>query len=427
MAKKQKKEWAPEEVVPWPLWKKALLTAILAFIPFFFGVILPMVTINHIVTKMKLAEEILLGKPDPIHMVYTAEPPPSMLLRMGVLQARVPRGWMPVQVGRSHVLLRQSPRRVARSIFLQAWPETPPVDLSSVWLFGLFIPDEPVQYFDTILWSTWHPVRLMCKANFLVSQGIAARFFEALMDDKHRAFVFPTPGNTGYTGRSFQTKHHMSGECSYFDEVHAVTLRDWVNLAMGLKFLPPVGSTGNKADTVKTPLEELLRRSAANGSPWEIVEESLNGYFATGSSSWMLPLTRVMAQQDYIPEAISFIRRYSPDARGTDLAPQWNELLNTIVSGLIKVDLEPHLQLNKFVCHIENTSRLPLRNLRLQFSLTLRIIDGEHFRTFTRTFFHEGQLRPGLTESIEVTPPHGIFIHGAKNLAYQIEYVEVDE
>ncbi|MFZ2956080.1 MAG: hypothetical protein WA705_04215 [Candidatus Ozemobacteraceae bacterium] len=424
MPKKSKKEWKPIALVEMPWWQKGLIGSVTAFLPFFIFVILPMMARNHIVNKMKLSEDLILNPPIIINLVKSGEATSTIRLALGGVTFQVPRSMTPVELTSNSVVFRQSPRRDDRTLSIQVRPRAPEVDLGNDFNIGrLFMPSDTFSYMTTALYATWHPVRMMCKATLLASQGVSSRFFEALWAGRHTGYIFPTPANSGYIGRIFGANPGPYVEFSYYDEVHPVTLRQWVNLAMEIRLKGDPDPKVSENQPSPIPLAETLERiREGRGDNGEVVETSLNQYFSTGNASWALPLANILSREGFLHEIIEFQRTFSGAVRNDEqLKRLWSKVLDDSLKSILKIDIDTHLQQNLLMATFKNSGRFALKNIQMK--ITLFASDTE--RSFTQTLFREGTLQAGGEETLQIPPPEGMTVRGVQTIAFNVETLEV--
>lgn len=422
-SKKGKKEWKPvvESTMPW--WKKTLIAAGLAFFPFLLGVILPIVTRNHIIKNMKIGEDLVNNPPEEFNLVSTAEPASSYQVICRGVGFNIPRTMVPVRVNPESVIFRRSPRPIARTLAFTRQKFPPPVNTASLGLLRFFIAEEGRTYLEDALYATWHPIRLMCKANLISSQGITSRIFKTQFDDDHTAYVFPTKGNSGYIGRIFSQRGTGYTEMAYFDETTAVTLRDWTNIAKEVDFAPVTG--GAEAEKLQGPALAEFVEQAKLGKMFDhvIIETALNQYFATGSESWIIPLAYVMGRQGYLRELIEMQREAVGSIKDDPgLRAHWNQILEETLQTILQIEVDPHLTQNLLVMTCANKGRFALRQLVLR--LTLVYPDGVE-KQFKQTLFLQGTLQAGSANNLEFPPPEGFSVRGVKAIHVAVDEVEV--
>ncbi|HNW34392.1 MAG TPA: hypothetical protein PKM25_05630, partial [Candidatus Ozemobacteraceae bacterium] len=399
---KKVREWKVEEKRLSPL-QRGFIIAIIAFIPFFIFILLPHLIRNYIVDKLKLAEELIVAPPEHVALVSTGEVPPTMRIVIRNFTFQIPRIYTPVRISSDLAVFRINARRISRTISIAALEQPTSLSLHESGLLQWFMPSDPLAFLDTILYASYHPVRMLCKAHFYVGEGIGSKVFETSWDANHRAYVFPTPGGSGYVGRIYRTNGPGYYEFSMIDEVDAVTLREWINLAIKLK--PPFQDG--------TPQQEVASRGASlaaalakceqgDSALSDVIETSLNQYFATGKQGWLLPIAKVMEKRGYYNELVQFYRNNVTEA-GQDLQQQalWKDLFDRTLPQIIKIDVDPHLNQNQIDLYCKNICEFAIRRVKLKLTLSSR--EGD--KTFETLILNNDTLHPGNEKVVSVEPP----------------------
>lgn len=422
-SKRAKKEWKPVAEVTMPWWKKTLIAAGSAFVPFFIFVLIPVLTRNHIINTMKIGENLINNPPEEFNLVATGEAPPCYTINCRGVSFAIPRTMVPVRISRDSVIFRKSPRPIARTLAFTRSKFPPPVNIESLGLLRFFVAKDALEYLQESLSANWHPIRLMCKANLISSQGITSRIFQTSFDLDHLAYVFPTKGNSGYIGRIFSHRGAGYTEFGYFDETTPVSLRDWTNIARTINFETDNGQPD--AEQLQGPALANFVEQAKLGKMFDysIIEASLNQYFATGSETWILPIAYVMGRQGYLRELIEMQREAVSNIRDdAGLRAHWNAILEDVLRSILKIEVDPHQTQNSLVMTCTNTGRLALNHLVLR--LTMVYPDGNE-KQFKQTLFQEGTLQAGAAVNLEFPPPDGFSVRGVKSISVAVDEVEV--
>jgi hypothetical protein len=140
-----------------------------------------------------------------INLESTGEMPVSYKVNINGFEYKIPQNFTPVKVGPDSVEFSIAPRREARRIFILGRSTSPEFEFTTTGIARWFMPRSMQNYLQTILRASWHPVRLMFKAQFFASEGITNKIFEARWDAHHRGFIFPILGEIGYMARVFRT------------------------------------------------------------------------------------------------------------------------------------------------------------------------------------------------------------------------------
>ncbi|MEW6710198.1 MAG: hypothetical protein AB1403_10290 [Candidatus Riflebacteria bacterium] len=341
---KKKKNWQVEEEGMSPL-QKGLIIAIVSFIPFFFFILLPVLARDHFVKNLKIPPDVFLSPPQEISLVKTTDVGETFKILINGVEFKVPTTFTPVKIGPNFIELASGTRRLSQTISIVSLTEPRKIDYTSTGFAGWFMPESVLAFMQTILRATWHPIRLMFKAQFFASEGIASRIFEARWDAHHRGFIFPTPGQSGYIGRIFCTNGPGYFEFSMRDQVNPVSLQQWVNLAMKIK--PP--AIEDQAQDPFVPaffnLEMMQKQALQPEQQVEVLSRAINEFFRTEKAMWLIPVALVMRERGYNSQVIDLHRRYlNAFPIGSPLKETWNSILDQTVNNTLKLEIDPKLR-----------------------------------------------------------------------------------
>lgn len=423
MAKKQR-EWKVEEKKISPL-TKVLISAAVAFVPFCLFILIPYLVKNHIVNKMNLSEKLIFAAPERVSLVATGDIPATMKVVIHGFTFHIPKTYTPVRVMPDIAVFRINARRISRTISIAARRRQSMLTLQDSGVIQWFMPSEPLEFLDTILHATYHPVRMLCKAHFFASEGIGSKVFETAWDTNHRAYIFPTSGGSGYVGRIYRTDGDGYYEFSVVDEVEAVTLREWVDLAMKLK--PPeayVPQTENQGNSWASITQTIDRANASESGLNEAVETSLNRYFATMNRSWLIPIATAMEKRGYYNELIQFYRSNIAWARQQpkQLAV-WNDIFERTLAQVLKIEVEPHLALNQVNLYCKNISDFAIRRVVMKVMLSGK--EGD--RSFETLILDNDTLLPGVEKMFAIEPPPNCFMRSTKSITARVVDLEISD
>jgi len=426
---KKTKDWKPVTEEGFTPLQKVAIIAILAFIPFFIFILLPMLTRNHLITKMNIPEDLLLGEPELIHLVKTKSEEgeiPAIRVTIHGTTFAIPRNYTPVSIDGYTASFRVTRRRAGRTISVAALEKANPIPVRATGLLSWFIPENPLDFLDYSLWANWHPVRLICKAQLILSQGISGKVFYTYWDltQAHKGYIFSFSGNSGYLGRVYGVKTPEYFEFAMNDEVRPVTLREWVNCA--LKIRPPF-VTGEEKDQPKVRLslaDTIKKANLGEAFQAEVLETALNQFYATGQPSWILPVAIVDENRGFWREMIGLYRKYAPFSKDiSDQMAIWNDLLDRSIKNVIAIDIDPHLQQNKIMIYCKNKSDFAIRKV------VIRIIFAfpEGDRSFLTTIFDHETLYGGIEKNLDINPPSDFSVRAAQGISYRVEDIEISD
>jgi len=406
-----------------PRWQKWLLGAMLGFIPVFFILILPLYVRYYITSTLRVPKKQLLSVPQLINLVSTDDSNTTYPVVIGGTQFQIPSGFTPTWVDLHLAIFRNSNRRIARTIAIASLPQPRTISFSATGLVGWFVSTDMLEFLDSTLWATYHPVKMLCKAHFFVSEAINSQVFEAKWGPQYRGYIFPTSGNTGYIGRIFNVEGKGYFEFSLFDEFSPVSLREWVNLAMRIK--PPFGK-GKSEKVVRKPepsLAETLVMAEEEKLQDKAISISLNAFYRTRNPQWLIPAAKVVANRGFHQELINLYRRYSARTKRDKQAKQlWQDLFSTAAKKLVKIEIDPQMEMNELVIYCRSLTERAIRKVKLR----ITVFDKEIGHAFVTTLFDQSILHCTEEQAIRISPPKGISVRTATAIGFQVEDLQLD-
>ncbi len=418
---KPKKAWKAEEEVWLTPFQKVILVAVASFIPFFFGIILPTFARDHYVKKLKIPPEFFLTAPEEINLVSTGEVGATYKVSIHGYEFKVPDKFTPSRINDYGAEFKADPRKEAKYIYIQAEPESRHIQFTSGGLARWFMPSDLSRFLPLILNASWHPVRLMFKAQFYASEGISSRIFFARWDAHNSGFIFPTPGQKGYLCRGFRGDHPGYFEFLMIDPVQSVTLRDWVNLAMKIKppgeeELPP-----SPDDPPAMPLEALIRLAPDQGRENEALSGAFAEFFRTREPEWLIPIAIVMQNREYYPELVDLHKQYLNRFRvDSPYKKTWNEILDNAVSKTVKIDIDPQLGQKELNVYCQNLTNLEVGQVWVKF--IIRSETGE--KGFMAPLLPFGRILPKEEKHLTIATPSDISLTGISGIESRI--IQID-
>lgn len=405
-----------------PRWQKLIIAGVLSFIPFLFFVILPILSRDHFVKELKIPAEIFLDSPQMINLVGTSEVPATYKVNISGYEFKIPDSFTPTRINRENAEFSIEPRREAKQIFILAQKDWKNLEFTKTGFTRWFLPSTLQGYLQTILRASWHPVRLMFKAQFYAAEGINSRIFEARWDAHHRGFIFPTPGSKGYLGRVFRTNKPGYFEFAFKDSVNAVDLRSWVNLAMKIKppsegDLPP--DPFSPGTTSFAQLSELAEVPDRQG---HVLGTALSEFYRTGQVGWLIPVAQVMEDRKYFRELIELHKQYLTNFPGdSSLRNTWNEIFDRTTRKILAIDIDPQHRLREMSVHCQNLSDLEIGQVWLRISVKSRL-SGE--KTFITALMPHGRLYPNQEKHINIKVPDHIILSDSEAIEHRINQIE---
>ena len=432
---KKNKNWQEKfknQDQPWKTWQQALIAASIAFIPFFFFIMLPMATRNHIINEMKISPELLDHVPPLILLPATPQAYRAMKINMKGTVFSIPYEFSPVSVSDNMVRFRllkrlqdsdnpdiKKPTVIARDISISVSDQTPKMDLTNQLLVRWFMPQTMLKYLELSLRATWHPIRLLCKAQILLGEGIVGKILEARWDVHHRGFIFPLPAQSGFLARVFRTNGPGYFEFMMKDDLGSISFSEWA--AIATRISPPDYDSGDPES--KTPgresLPELIQMvSQGMDNRSKAVETALNNYFRTGNHVWIVPIILDLSKQGFYRETIELYKKfrdlYWPNR--SELAI-FVESFQKALSRAIKTDMEIHVRNNSMLLFAENLTNSLIRDLNVK----IAVDSGDSKRSFDVTLFNRRSLHGNSSVTEEISMPKGIELKSNDLISWTIE------
>lgn len=413
---KKKKNWQEEEVLP--RWQKALIIAIATFIPFLLFIALPLLARDHYSKILKLPPEVFLKAPEMVNLVSTGEVGAVYKVLINETEFKIPEVFTPIKISKDRIDFKPSPRREARLITILAQQQARIIAYTKTGFARWFMPTSMLEYLQTILRATWHPIRLIFKSQFFATEGITGRIFEARWDAHHRGFIFPVSGDKGYIGRVFCTNNPGYFEFMVVDTVVPVSLREWTNLAMRIKAPSELASATLPDLNGSNSIESLMERAMQPEKEPEVLSVGLTAFFHTRNPGWLIPVAMVMESRSFFAELIElhqqFINHFEIDS---PYKAVWDQMFNRALNRIIKLDIDP--QLHKRELSVSCLNLTPLEITQIQLKLTVRSrVSGD--KTFTAALLSHGRLYEKQEKNVIIRAPDDISLFAAENIDYQI-------
>lgn len=422
---KRKKKWQVEEEGMSPI-QKGLIVSLISFIPFFFFILMPVLARDHFVKKLKIPPEVFLAAPEEINLVKTGETiGTTFKLSINGVEFKIPVDFTPVRIAPNFIEFAKGSRRLAQTLSIVSLTEPRRINYTSTGFAGWFMPKSVLGFMQTILRATWHPVRLMFKAQFFASEGIASKVFEARWDAHHRGFIFPTPGGSGYIGRVFKTNGPGYFEFSLVDQVNPITLQQWVNLAMKIK--PPLENEEERDPFVPAffNLEMMQKQAMDPDRQVEVLSRSLNEYFRTEKVMWLIPVALVMRERGYHSQVIDLHRRYlNAFPIGSPLKDTWNDILDSTVNDSLKLEIDPKLRQKELRVFVTNLTDRQIGQILVKIIVRY---DNNVEKSFFTQLLQQERLYGNQEKELLALVPNDISVNDAEKIDYrimQIDFVE---
>jgi hypothetical protein len=422
--KQKKKYWQEEEEGLNPI-QKGIIVSLLAFIPFFFFILLPVLARDHFVEKLKIPPEIFLSPPHKIDLVQTTPVGQTFKVRISGVEFKIPVEYTPIKIKENYIQFSCDPLRLTKKISAISLEEARKIDYTSTGFARWFMPDNVFDFLQVILRATWHPIRLMFKAQFFASEGIASKIFEARWSAHFRGFIFPAPSQRGYVGRIFRTNGPGYFEFAMQDEINPVTLQQWVSLAMKIK--PPTEDE-EYPDPYAPAFYNLKMQKELALKPErqvEVLSRCLNQFFRTEKPMWLIPVAVVMKQRGFNAQVMDMHKQYlNKFPIGSPLKDTWNEILDQTVAGSLEIKIDPSLNAQLLKVHCKNLTERQINQILIKIKLEYK--NGRN-NSFIKKLLVNQRLFELQTKDIVIEAPADISLINLENIDYrimQIDFVE---
>jgi hypothetical protein len=423
VAKKQsrKKRWQVEEEGLNPV-QKGIIVSIIAFIPFFFLVLIPLLARDHFVKKLKIPSEVFLSPPQMIKLEQTGNPGETFKVRINGVEFKIPVDFTPVKVSDRFAAFKDSPRKMAKNISIFSSNEPRKIKFTATGFARWFMPNTVLEFMQKILRSSWHPIYLMFKAQFFASEGITSKVFEARWDAHHRGFILPLAGQSGYVGRIFRTNKPGYFEFMMRDDIKAVTLQQWVDLAM--KIRPPT-----EQDIPEDPfapgfynLDYLTEQALDKNSQVEVLSRSLNEFFRTRKPMWLIPVAIIMRERGFNSELIDIHKQYlNAFPVDSPLKNVWNSILDETVEDTLKIEIDKTLRKKKLNIYCKNLVDKQISQILIR--INIKYNDGSE-GAFITTLLDNNRLFERQEKSLQVTVPSDMSLFDIEKIDYRIMQID---
>ncbi len=407
------------------------------FIPTFIFVLLPMATRYYLVNEARVPEVQLFAIPQLIS-VKAGIPGPDFepTLRLRDLTVVIPSSMTPVLIEPGTIVLRQHPNAAARTLGIYHPTNIPTWTSGADIMTRLLMPSDPEEFLRATLRATWHPVRLLSKATMITSLAIQTKVWEGQWQGgKTVGFIFPTFGEKGFVGRIFSREGKPTYcEFSYADEVNPIKIREWCELAGRMRWnggVPESTGAASAAEVVPADVDSMAASVEDSSCPHqqEIVFAALQRYLDTSQPDWLFPVVLAQSKRGFLPEAIRLIQRHLPALRHEPRRMAvWYDLLDRVAQRLIKLNMDPHLQLHRFSCEMKNLTTLSLTKIRLRLKIERTTPEGVREVDECRvTLLPQARLHPLDTKIVDLDVPANVQLRGINKVTWKFEGLDILE
>ncbi|MGM0600045.1 MAG: hypothetical protein ACQETH_09550 [Candidatus Rifleibacteriota bacterium] len=422
--KQKKKYWQEEEEGLTPV-QKGIIVSLIAFIPFFFFILLPVLARDHFVEKLKIPPEIFLSPPHKIDLVQTTPVGQTFKVNINGVEFKIPVEYTPIKIKENFIKFSCDPLRLTKTISAISLKEDIELNYTSTGFARWFMPNNVFKFLQVILRATWHPIRLMFKAQFYATEGIASKIFEARWSAHYRGFILPTPGQRGYVGRVFRTNGSGYFEFAMQDEINRVTLQQWVSLAMKIK--PPNGKE-QYSDPYSPAFYNLETQKELALKPErqvEVLSRCLNEFFRTKKPMWLIPIAIVMKQRGFNAQVMDLHKQYlNKFAIDSPLKDTWNEILDQTVASSLEIKIDPSLNKQLLKVHCKNLTERQIKQILIKIKLKYK--NGKE-NTFIKKLLSNQRLFELQTKDILIDAPSDISLVNLDNIDYRIMQIDFIE
>ena len=429
MAKKKTKvKYHPRPPQPLTKFQKGLIALGISLIPMTIFVFVPLYCRNYFIKELKLPEEIFLSAPEHVDLVNTADVGPCYRVKINGYSFAIPLKFTPSKVDYDGAEFRVKSRSEGRYIAIRAERRTRTINFKAQGITHWFLPKETRKFMPIILNATWHPIRLMFKAQFYAFEGITSKIFTSNWDTHHRGYIFPTTRNEGYLGRVYRTNADGTFEFLMSDSVFPVTLRDWVNMAMKVQTPTPNEielQDEEIHDESVSSFEDLMEM--ANGPEMEptVIGYGLNEFYRTKNSEWLIPVGKVMQERGFFPDVLDLIHTYRADISANSQYNKWDDLLQKCVSESIAMEIDPQLTgLRELNVYCRNLTDLDLTQVTIEVEVTSNIGLKQ---SFSADILDNQFIRSKEEKTLQVKVPSDISLANSAGITYKVTNLLFDK
>ncbi|MDD2997641.1 MAG: hypothetical protein PHV05_01195 [Candidatus Riflebacteria bacterium] len=417
---KKQKDWKPEEESKLSRLQKGIIAAAISFIPFLFLVILPIMARENFSSNLIVSRDIFLSAPEQINLSSSEAIQPTFKLNIKGVEFKIPDTFTPVRITDDSVEFRIEPRHDSKCIYVCSRPYENTIKYAEEGLARWFMPTSLQEYVEKILNATWHPIRLMFKAQFFASEGITGKIYQADWDANHHGYIFPVKGDRGYLGRIFRDKNQGYFEFLVADSIHHVSLQEWMNLAIRIK--PPLPSENETTASISSDINFLTEEASIPAKQNQILSFALSGFFKTSSVEWLIPVARVMQQRKFYPELLDMHKQFFKDfSRDETWKAAWKNMFDSTVKQIITTDIDPENLNREIKIYCKNLTALEIGQVWLR--ITVKSTDDSE-KSFVAPLLKQSRLIEDQEKEIFLQLPEDISL--ANKASVYSNVVQID-
>ena len=439
MAKPTGKKHGPKPPSPKELLlkkiQKIVIWSLVVLFPVTIFIIIPLICRNHFVQTLKISEDVFLSAPEYINLVNTDEQlkelhkevGPCYRIKINGYTFAIPEKFTPSKIDFNEAEFRIKSRSEGRYIYLHSERRTRTLNFSSNGITKWFLPNETRKLLPIILNATWHPFRLMFKAQFFASEGITSKIFQSKWDKNHIGYIFPTPGNEGYLGRIFRMNDAGTVEFLISDSVDPVMLREWVNVAMMIQTPSPSDdeAIGDESidDNEKSlfSLDDLILKATDQSQQIYTLSIALNEFYRLKEPEWLIPVAIIMQERGFFPEVLDLIEQNKSSFKNPQYQAKWNELLDKAVAESITIEADPVQNVRELNLYCKNLTDLTINQVTLNIEVTSNL---GVTKSFDVSLLKQSSLRSKEEKQIQVKCPDNISLSDFAKISHRVTSLE---
>jgi hypothetical protein len=415
---KPKKEWQPNKTFKLTKEQKIILALLSMLIPTVVFVLIPILARNHYTNRLNIPSEIFLSTPQKISLPETTNVNKVYNINLNGYDFPIPDNFSPSRIDENSITFRETLRADARRIYITANPHTQPLNYSKLGISRWFLPRNTFQFVQLILNATWHPIRLMFKAQYYTIEGLNSKIYQCNFGNSYSGFVYPSAGQEGYMARAFN-----KGGPGYFDyhikdPVNPPTLNEWLNHTSKIRPLELISEKPDQAGASKHNLHSLIQLSRDGENENEILSIGLSEYFRTKSPEWLIPVLEILSNRGYYPDLIAMHQRFNKYFLANPTkAVLWENIMDKAVDKILKIDLDVYETSKELAIYCKNLSDLEIDELEL------RIVVTDYYgqtNSFLTHVVKAGKILPGFEKNAIVRIPKEISIRDSKLVSHQV-------
>ncbi len=415
-ASKPKKQWQPTKRFSLTKEQKIILGLLIILIPLIVFILIPIIARQHFTKHLNIPSEIFLSTPQKISLLDNPVLGTPYNVNINGYEFPIPEDFTPARIGPNHIELRKTHRADTRRIYITANPATQPLKYTKLGISRWFLPKNTFKFMQLILNSTWHPIRLMFKAQYYTIEGLNSKIYECNFDNNYCGFVYPSAGQEGYMTRAFSKDGSGYFDYHIKDSVEPPTLNEWLHHTSKIK--PLAKTESNKADESGLNLHSLIKQAKDRNNENAVLSASLSEYFRTKTPEWLIPVLEILSNREYYPDLIAMHQNFNKHfEQNPELAALWDNVMDKAIDKILKVDFDVYETAKEMTIFYKNLSNLEIDRLEFEFSVVDYYGQISKFKT---AVVKAGRVLPQAEKNTTIKIPADVRVRGAKQITHKV-------